>query len=191
MIGMIHVVLFDLIEQIGGEQKVKEVLNHAGLDENTTFNIGTVYSDKEWRTIFQATQQVLNITEQQANEAYAIAFIKDAKKRWPKWFEMSKNSMSFIKKQPKIHNGFAIGLRHQSDRKKIQKKFHFEEHGNTIIVHYKSSNKHCGIFKSLANQLAIEYQDTISISESTCMLNNDQQCTIEVTWHSIKNQQGD
>ena len=58
-----------------------------------------------------AIREVLNTTQEQAEEAYADFFCKDALERWPTWFTMSKNAREFLEKQPRIHHGFATSVR--------------------------------------------------------------------------------
>ena len=84
MVGLIHKILFDLIEETAGREKVLEVKRKAGVEEDKAFRMDEVYDDDEWQRLFSATCAVLGVTQDQAEETYADFFCKDSMKRWPR-----------------------------------------------------------------------------------------------------------
>jgi hypothetical protein len=49
-----------------------------------------------------------------------------------------------------------------------------------VVIHYSSQRKMCDVAKGIAKGLAKFYEESISISESTCMLKGDPMCTIQI-----------
>ena len=81
MVGLIHKLLFDLIEEMAGMEKVLEVKRMAGVEEDKAFRMDEVYDDDEWQRLFSATCEVLGVTQDQAEEVFAEFFFKDTMKR--------------------------------------------------------------------------------------------------------------
>lgn len=119
MVSLIQKMLFDMIQNMAGEQTVIEVKRRARVPVDKQFQINTVYSDEEWQAILAAAVEVLNVTPEQVDEVYADYFYKDALKRFPTWFQMSKNSYEFLLIQPTIHNCFATSAVDQTSAGKF------------------------------------------------------------------------
>jgi hypothetical protein len=180
MVGLIQKILFDLIESLGGADAVRDVKRVAGVPEDKHFRMNDVYSDEEWRRLFRATCQVLKVTQEQAEEAYADVFCKDALRRWPMWFEMSKTAREFLMRQPKIHNGFATGARDPAARKAINDKFQLEARDAELVMHYRSENQLCGLYRALARWIVDHYQDLATIEETQCLKRGAPECEIHI-----------
>ncbi|MCH8315844.1 MAG: heme NO-binding domain-containing protein [Planctomycetes bacterium] len=182
MVGLIHKLLFDLIEEMADKEKVLEVKRKAGVDEDKAFRMDEVYDDDEWQRLFAATCTVLGVTQEQAEEAFAEFFYKDSTKRWPMWFSMSKTAREFLQRQPKIHNGFATGVRDQKAGQAINDKFEIEHVEDGITVHYRSPNQLCGLYMALARCLMKHYGDEAAIEETKCLKQGDSECEIRIRW---------
>lgn len=182
MVGLVQKLLFDLIEASAGREALSEVKHRAQVPEDKVFHIGEVYDDDEWRRLFTATCEVLNITPEQAEEVYADFFLKDGLKRWPTWFQMSKNSREFLERQPAIHNSFATGLQDPAARCAMNDKFRLEKSEAELVVHYRSPNRHCGLYKALARWIMKYYGDSGTIEESCCLKKGDPECEIHIRW---------
>lgn len=182
MVGLIQKILFDMILDVGGEDKLAEIKKLANLPTDRAFQINLVYSDEEWQRLLTATLKVLNLTQEQAEDAYSEYFCKDAIKRFPVWFNSCKNSYEFLLIQPTIHNCFATGVADQKDRSAINDKFKVEKLPNEIITYYYSHNKLCGLYKSLARWIARYYKDEITIEETQCMKLGAPECEIHIQW---------
>ncbi|MEE8156425.1 MAG: heme NO-binding domain-containing protein [Phycisphaerales bacterium] len=70
MVGLIHKILVDLMEDMAGQEKVLEVKRRAGIDDGKVFRMNEAYDD-EWQRLFSATCAVLRVTQDQAEEAFA------------------------------------------------------------------------------------------------------------------------
>ncbi len=182
MVGLVQKLLMDLIEESAGAEAVAEVKRRAEVPADREFRMDEVYDDVEWRRLLAATCAVLDITAEQAEEAYADFFFKDSQQRWPMWFTMSKNAREFLVRQPVIHNGFATGVRDAESRQAITDKFEIEENGQDLVVHYRSPNKLCGLYMKLAERTINLYGDNATVSEKQCSKNGDAECEIHVQW---------
>jgi hypothetical protein len=119
-------------------------------------------------------------------DAYAEVFCRDALSRFPKWFEMSANSREFLERQVTIHNVFASGVRDPGARKAVADKFHIEKRPGEIVTHYRSPNRLCSMYKSLARWLFRHYGDEATIEEPKCMLRGDEECELHVVWRKLR-----
>ncbi len=182
MVGLVHKILFDFLEETAGTEVVLEVKRKAGVDEDKAFRMDEVYDDAEWRRLFSATCEVLGVTQDQAEEAYADFFCKDAMKRWPMWFSMSKTAREFLERQPKIHNGFATGVRDQKAGQAINDKFDLEQTEHGFVMHYRSPNQLCGLYTATARWIINHYGDDASIDQTKCLKQGDSECEIRIRW---------
>lgn len=182
MVGLIHKVFFDLVRSIGGEDAVTEVRRRAGVPSGREFHLNITYDDAEWRRLLQAARDIAGLTPEAMDEAYADAFARDALVRWPMWFEMADNSRAFIEMQPTIHNSLASGVADRISRQAIRDKFRVERRGSGTITYYRSSNRHCGLYKALARRIIEHYGDEATIDEPRCMHTGSSECEIHIHW---------
>ena len=159
MVGTIPKILLDLVESTSGTAGVHEVRRLAEVPAERVYRFSEVYDDDEWRRLFRSSCKFLKLSETEALKAYTEAFGNDALKRWPKWFEMSKNSREFLIRQPKIHNYFASGVADPKARLAISDKFTLvTPDDKSIVTHYKSPNKLCELYVHLANWVIRYYR---------------------------------
>ena len=182
MVGLVQKLLFDMIESSAGADAACEVRRRAEVPQDKEFHINEVYDDAEWRRIFAATLDVLNLTQEQAEEAYADFFLKDGQTRWPMWFKMAKNAREFLLRQPKIHNGFATSQQDPALRSAIDDKFEVEECDGELVVHYRSPNQLCGLYMALARWIINHYGDNAVVEEACCAKNGASECAIHIRW---------
>ena len=182
MVGLIQKILLDLVESSAGADAVLEVKRRADVPEDKTFRMDEAYDDAEWRRLFAATCEVLNVTQEQAEEAYADFFYKDSLKRWPMWFQMAKNAREFIELQPRIHNGFATGVRDPTAGQAINDKFQLEKRNGELVMHYRSDNQLCGLYKAMAKRINNHYGDSAAITETQCLKKGDPECELHICW---------
>jgi hypothetical protein len=190
MVGLIQKVLLDLVEERAGTDAVSAVRLSAGVPPDRVFRIGEMYSDEEWQRLLRATCDVLHCSEAEAIEAYAEVFGRDALSRFPMWFEMSANSREFLERQITIHNVFASGVRDPGARKAVVDKFRIERHKDEIITHYRSPNRLCSLYKSLARWMFRHYGDEATLEEPRCMLRGDEECELHVIWTRLRGRPG-
>jgi hypothetical protein len=188
MVGLIQKLLLDLVEEKAGLEAVAEVKRRASVPPDRIFRIGEVYSDEEWQRLLRAACEVLGGSEADVMDAYAEVFGRDALSRFRKWFEMSANSRDFLERQIIIHNVFASGVRDPEARKAVVDKFRIEKRKDEIVTHYRSPNRLCSLYKSLARWMFRHYGDQASIEEPKCMLRGDEECELHVIWQTLRGQ---
>lgn len=178
-----------MVTQTAGPEVLIKIKQEAGIPVDKEFQMNNVYDDSEWQRLFAAVLKILNLTPEKADEIYAEYFLRDALKRFPVWFSMSKNSYEFLLIQPTIHNCFATSVLEKKERDAINDKFvvdKFPDNPTKIVTHYRSHNHHCGLYKELAKQVARHYQDEVHIEERQCLKQGGKECEIHINWTKLE-----
>ncbi len=191
MVGLIQKVCIDVVEKLGGAEAVLRVRERAGLPSDRLFRLGEVYADDECQRLFQASAEVLGLSEAEFLNAYADRFGRDAQKRFSRWFDLAQNSRQFLEFQTTIHNTFASGVVDPQARQAVKDKFVVEKiDQRNIITHYRSPNKFCKLYRALGSWMADYYGDEIEFEEPKCLHRNDEECEIHVKWTRIAKEDG-
>lgn len=185
MIGLVHVILFGLIEEAAGPEAPGAVRDLAGIPPEKTFHLDSVYDDEEWRRLLGAACEYLELTPAQAVEAYARYFLRDSQRRFPRWWEMSRTAKELLLRQPVIHNCFASGLRDPAARRMVEDKFSVEDLGASLLVRYASPNRHCALYMVLARLVLEHYGERAEVVEERCMQDGAPACSIRITWEEV------
>lgn len=186
MVGLIPNLLLKLIESAAGPDSVVLVLRRAGLPPDCRYELNRVYPCEEWRRLYAATLEVLGIDEDQAESLYAEYFVRDALVRFPRWFQMCRNSYEFLCLQPKIHNVFATALQSPGERQAILDKFRTTIEPARLLTEYRSANRLCGLHIKLARRIAEYYGDEICVGEVQCAKQGAECCRIDVSWRRLR-----
>ncbi len=182
MVGLIHMVLFGLIEAMAGAEAILEVRRRAGVPPDKVFRMDEAYDDAEWQRLLAAACAVLEVTPAQAEQAFAEFFLRDALGRWPAWFAMSRNAREFLERQPKIHRSFASSVLDSAARQAIVEKFHVDSRPSELIVSYASPNQLCGLYVALARAVIRHYGEQATVEETRCCKRGDPQCEVHIGW---------
>ncbi|WP_022698504.1 heme NO-binding domain-containing protein [Euryhalocaulis caribicus] len=178
MIGLIQLVLLDLVEQAGGKDKLAEVRRRGGLPDDFEFRIDTDYPDEEARALIGHACDVLELTPQQAYDAYAVHFLKDVQSRFPVFFAMAPTARDFLKRQPTIHNSMGSGVTGGDSR--LGDKFGVTETEDGLITHYQSENRLARLYMSLARALLDHYGETAEVEALDDPDSAD--CRVAIRW---------
>ena len=182
MLGLIPKVLIEWVASAHGADTELEIKHLAGCPPELEFRINEVYDDEVWRKLVVATTKVLGCTTDRLEEEYAKYFLRDAQKRWPAWFKMSKTAREFLERHPAVHNNFADGVRDSESRERIKDKFRIEKLDDKIITHYRSPNRHCHLYVSLAREVLELYCEQATIEQPKCVKRGDPECEIWISW---------
>jgi hypothetical protein len=189
MLGLLPKILLDLVEERAGPQPVSEVKRRSGVPEEKRYRLDTVYADEEWQLLLSAACEVLHLSQDELEIVYADRFGRDAVRRWPVWFQMSKNARQLLERQQTIHNTFATGVRDPAERKGIEDKFRIDMLDSELVTHYRSPNRLCGFYKALARWVLNHYHDDASIDETRCLKRGDSECQIHIRWEATGREQ--
>ena len=186
MIGLIQHTLLHMLDNSGVAGARAEVLRRVGLPEDTHFRIDTDYDDLQADALLEQTCAVLNLTREQAFQAFASAFLADTRTRFPAFYAMSTDSRAFLARQAAIHNVMASGLRNPSRRRQINDKFHIAALGDgDLRVHYNSPRGWCGLYLELAREVAHFYGDQLEVTVDQCRQRGDGQCVFQLHWPAL------
>lgn len=182
MVGVIHQLFFEFLEKTFGAPTVAAVKAKAGVAEGQQFRMDAAYSDEEWQRIVGAAVALSGLEAEKAEVAFA-RFCGDAlSQRMAGFFKTAKNTREFIAQQPRIHSMMATSVRDPAARRKIDDKFRVEEANGESIVHYASPNRHCALYRGLAEWLAEYYRESIEVKEARCLKRGDPECEIHVKY---------
>jgi hypothetical protein len=182
MLGLVPKVLMKWVTSDYGEAVALEIRRRAGCQADLDFRINEVYDDELWRNLVVAGTEVLGCSSDTLEEGYARFFLKDAQERWPVWFKMSGSAREFLERHPAVHNNFADGIRDPSKRESIKDKFRIEKLDNALITHYRSPNRHCHLYVSLAREVLSLYGEQATIDHRKCVKRGDEECEIWISW---------
>ena len=180
--GLIPKVLMELVTSVYGAEAALEIRRRAGCPLDLEFRMNEVYEDELWGNLLAASTEVLQCSSDTLEEEYARYFLKDAQGRWPAWFKMSKTAREFLERQPAVHNNFADAVRDSASRELIKDKFRIEKLKDTLITHYRSPNRHCHLYVSLAREVLKLYGEEASIEQVKCVKRGDPECEIWISW---------
>jgi hypothetical protein len=176
MLGYPLKLLLNAIESRHGQEGVLRALESAGIPADRTYRLHEPYDDSEAQRLTAAAFQFVSL------EDIAQAFFDDTLLRFPKFFEMCKTSRQFLEMQPEIHNTFAFGLQRPADREAVREKFRLEKLDDELVVHYRSANRMCDMYKAIAERVFNHYHDKATINEPRCMNRGDTECELRVRW---------
>ena len=176
MLGYPLKLLLNAIERIHGPEAVVQTLVEAGLPADRVYRLNEPYADSEAHRLHAAAIKRITL------EDIATAFFEDTIVRFPTWFEMCRSSREFLEMQPQIHNTFAVGLQRPEERDAVRDKFRLEKLDDQLIVHYRSPNRLCDMYKAIAQNVFKHYRDTATINETRCMHRGDTECELRIRW---------
>jgi hypothetical protein len=176
MLGYPLKTLLKAIEDRYGREAVVQTLQEAGIPIDRTYRLNESYDDAEARRLTAAAFKRLT------GEDVATAFFNDTLTRFPMWFQLCKNSRQFLEMQPEIHNTFAIGLQRPEDRDAVTTKFRLEKLEDELVVHYRSANQMCDMYKAIAQLVFNHFGDTATIDEHRCQKRGDNECVLRIRW---------
>ena len=176
MLGYPLKLLLNAIERRHGREGVLQTLRDAGLPDDRIYRLNVPYPDSEAQRLSVAAFHRISL------EDIAEAFFQDTLVRFPAWFEMCKTSRAFLEMQPEIHNTFAHGLQEPEERAAVRDKFRLEKLDDELVVHYRSPNGLCDMYKAIAQHVFRHYHEKGAIDERRCMKRGDAECELRIRW---------
>jgi hypothetical protein len=183
MIGIIPHVWMINIRGLATPDQVTLILQSCGREAGFQYALDQPYGDDECARLIEASSSVLQLSRQALFESFAQAFMEDAKKRWPVWFEMAPTARDFLERQPRIHDRFGRGLNHHHrGDTTVTSKFDVQETAQGLRVLYRSPNQLCQLYMAMTRALLAHYQETAVLSQTACTHQGDAHCDIHIDW---------
>ncbi len=182
MLGYPFKPMLQAIEAKGGSAAVAEVKRRAGVPPERTYRMNETYADDECQRLLVAAGDFLDLCLEETCDLWAEAFLKDTRKRFPVWYQMCANSRALLEYHPEIHIGFAAGLADPKASQAVTDKFRLEKLQQELIVHYRSPNRLCMLYRALAQRVIAYYGDEARIEETRCQHHGDAECEIHIRW---------
>jgi hypothetical protein len=168
--------LLNAVERRHGSAAVIQTLLDAGLPGDRVYRLNEPYPDSEAQQLTRSALCRISL------EDIAEEFFQDTIDRFPMWFEMCKTSRQFLEMQPEIHNTFAHGLQRPEDRDAVREKFRLEKLPEELVVHYRSPNHFCAMYKAIAQHVFRHYRERATIDEPRCVSRGDDECELRIRW---------
>ncbi|WP_299396877.1 heme NO-binding domain-containing protein [Pelagibius sp.] len=184
MLGYPFRPLLQAIEAAGGMAAVGEVKRRAGVPAGRTYRMSEVYSDTECQRVLAAAVDVLGRSAEEICDLWAAAFLEDTQKRFPTWYAMCADARALLECHPEIHDGFAASLTDPEASRAVAQKFRIEKRERELIVHYRSPNRLCRLYRALAQRVIAHYGDAADVEETQCLHRGDPECEFRIRWIS-------
>jgi predicted hydrocarbon binding protein len=180
MVGVIHQLFFAFVEKNYGAASVDEVKRRAGVAAGQEFRMDAAYPDDEWRRLLGAALELSGLDAEQVELAFGRYCGEELSKRMGAFFKRCNSTRELMKLQPSIHNMMASSVRDPAMKRQITDKFRLEEVNGETITRYTSPNRHCTLYRGLAEWVAGYYRERIEIHEPRCQKRGDPECEIHV-----------
>ncbi len=180
MVGVIHQLFLAFVEKNFGAPAAAEVKRRAGVAEGQDFRMDAAYSDEEWQRLLGAAVALSGLDRDQAELAFGRFCGQELSVRMAGFFKGCTTTREFLKLQPNIHSMMASSVADVAAKRKITDKFRLEELNGETITHYVSTNRHCTLYRGLAEWVAEYYRERIEINEPRCQKRGDPECEIHV-----------
>lgn len=180
MVGVIHQLFFAFVEKSFGADALAEVKRRAGAVAGQDYRMDVSYPDDEWRRLLGAAVELSGLDAEQAELAFARYCGEELSVRMAGFFKGCSSTREFLKMQPAIHNMMASSVRDPEAKQRITDKFRLEEMDGETITHYSSPNRHCTLYRGLAEWVSEYYKERIEIHEPRCQKRGDPECEIRV-----------
>ena len=159
-----------------------EVKRRAGIPPEKTYRMSEIYADEECQRLLAAAAEVSGLQMEEICDRWAAAFLEDTQRRFPVWYQMCADSRALLEYHPEIHNGFAASLDDPKASQAVTAKFRLEKRAQKLIVHYRSPNRLCTLYRALASRVIAHYGDEATIEETRCLHRGDAECEIHIRW---------
>ncbi len=180
MIGVINALLFEFVEEKWGAEALQRLKVELGFEPDFHFRQHRVYDDAEWARVYEKTIAFLRQEREQFEWTFGFFSGEKLLTMHHALIADCKTARDVILRQPGIHHGIADAVVNPKEHQGIIRKFRLEEDGSTVIMNYRSPNRMCTFYRSLATFVAHYYGETVKITEVRCMKYGADECKIHL-----------
>ena len=186
MLGLAHRVMFAMIEDAGGPDVLRAVLDRAEVPCDRHFRLDEDYSDSEWRHLLVLACETLEMSQPDVEARLAEHFMRDALARWPAFFDLASSARDFFLRIPAIHNGLRARAASETPRTRAREKFRVDGFDGFLITRYESPNRLCDLYLALARRVIAHYGEDATIEQTTCMKTGYPSCEFRISWDKLR-----
>ena len=162
MKGVIVIALKELVESKFGKDKWQEALEKAGVNKNLTILTITDVDDQTVMKVVQSVCAVLNISLQQAADAFGEYWVCTyAQRMYSDYFKECKNAKDFILKMDQIHVITTMTMANAHPPR-----FDYEwKNDKTLIMKYKSSRGMIDFMIGLLKGIGKQFREDLVVTK--------------------------
>lgn len=185
MIGWVHMVLMEFLENVGGPELRQEALRAAGLPADATFRMDRSYADAECLALLDHSARLSGLTDAEFHRGYGQHFMARAKAEFPAFFPEGGSSRDMLARHPRIHGTFAASLTSDSARADVVRKFEVTGDPDVLHVTYSSPNRLCQLYIGMVEATGDLFGETVSCKVVACRKQDPDLpgCGFALRWH--------
>ncbi len=179
MKGIIFNLLEAFIVENLGEDKYDEIEDKCELQTTEPFVGPGSYPDEDILAIVISASDEFNISVDDFFRRWGRFCVPILAEKFPGFFEKSKTAKEFLSQVDNMHYTEVVKLYKDA----VPPKFIYEDPGaDKLIMHYTSERKLCHLMLGLIEGVGDQYETTIEIIQTKCLLEGDESCDIELTF---------
>ncbi|MDR1429919.1 MAG: heme NO-binding domain-containing protein [Spirochaetaceae bacterium] len=168
MRSQIFLCLTELIREKFGKEKLDLILDASGLSDSKTymryFN-GLDFSDEKFFDLVRNVCGILNITKDQAAEAFGEYWVcVYAPREYPQYFKNIKNAEDLLLKLDSIHQDVTANSPSHAEAA-LPPRFDVQRDGNILKVHYKSKRGMIDFYMGLVKGVGVYFSTPVEIQK--------------------------
>ena len=162
MKGVIITCLESLVKEQFGQESWEDILEEAGLERHTLFNITSNVEDESVLEIVNATCKVLNLTLPQAADAFGDYWVNVyAPKVYSMYYRKAHSAKEMLLNMDKLHETVTASI---PDAHPPRFDYEWQDE-STLIMHYKSHRGLIDFFVGLIKGVGKYYNEELSVSK--------------------------
>ena len=164
MKGVIITCLESLVKEQFGQHSWEDILEEAGLERRAIFNMTSNVQDKSVLDIVNATCKVLNITLDQAADAFGDYWVNVyAPKVYSMYYRKAHSAKEMLLNMDKLHETVTASIPDAHPPR-----FDYEWQGeHTLIMHYKSHRGMIDFFVGLIKGVGKYYNEELRVTKKS------------------------
>lgn len=180
MIGVISSLLVEYLDLKHGAQVVDQLRAQMPADHDHRYRIDAYYDESAWQEVYAKAIELVGQDRETFEWDFGIYSGIRLVGEYPTFVQGCTGARDMLLRQPKIHNAIGQSLMDSTVRRAVDMKFNLEPLPDKVIMHYRSPNKMCTYYRSLATWVGDHFGEDTEIHEPRCLKRGDSECEIHV-----------
>lgn len=164
MKGVIITCLESLVKEQFGQHSWEEILEEAGVERHTLFNMTSNVKDEDVLEIIHAACKVLNLTLDQAADAFGDYWVNVyAPKVYSMYYRKAHSAKEMLLNMDKLHETVTASI---PDAHPPRFDYEWQDE-NTLIMHYKSNRGLIDFFVGLIKGVGTYYNEELRVAKKS------------------------